>query len=249
MCSSTIDDVAIFFDFENIWISLRNQSGKNPDFQLIMDWFSQFGRVVFSQAYADWKIHNSFTRPLEESGFVPVFVPTYTIGKNGQQTVKNAVDMHIAVDATELLYTHPNIQVFGLLAGDKDYLPLVNRLRSRGKTVVVLSVESCTSKRLEGAVDKLVYYKQIVPKAPKNVPEIFLTLKTAVTQLETEGKRTILTAIKQKMRTILGSFNEKEHKRPDGKPFKKFLDFVQEAEQLGLVKLIKNDSGYEVKLA
>lgn len=257
MYQQALEDVALFFDFENIAISLWKHKKENPDFQKIMDFLGRYGRLVMARAYADWVAQDSFVVPLRATGFSPIYVPTYTNGKNGNRAKKNAVDMQIAVEATDTLRTHPNINTFVLLTGDKDYLPLVHKLRSQGKTVIALAVKDSVSQELKDAVDEMVYYRQIltdkeetnVVAQTQKVPAVFANLIQAVKEVEAAGKRTILTRIKQKMVEMLGSFDERKHKKKDGTPFSRFLEFVQEAERLGIVALINGEKGYEVKLA
>ena len=47
-------DVAVFIDFENVYVSVRDKLDANPNFESIMDRCEDFGRVVIARAYADW---------------------------------------------------------------------------------------------------------------------------------------------------------------------------------------------------
>jgi len=249
------EDIALFFDFENISISLRKQNEPGPNFKKIMTWFSQLGRVVLARAYADWTAHKTFLMPLQANDFDPVFVTTHTSYGNGGTAVKNAVDMQIAVEATAVSYTHPNITTFGLLTGDKDYLPLVQHLRGMGKKVIVLAVQDCTSTLLKKAVDSFVSYREMLVQlngnSSQNTPmpdPIFGTLLQAIRELEAGGKPPILASIKNQMDANMGGFNPKAYKRADGSHYGRFLSFVKEAQRLGLVHITKSGSTYTVKL-
>ena len=46
-------DVAVFIDFENVYVSVRDKLDANPNFEMIMDRVEDFGRVVIARAYAD----------------------------------------------------------------------------------------------------------------------------------------------------------------------------------------------------
>ena len=50
---------------------------------------------------------------------------------------KNAADMKLCVDAMETLYTRQEVRTYILVAGDRDYIPLINHLREHACTVVV----------------------------------------------------------------------------------------------------------------
>ena len=47
-------DVAVYIDYENLYISLRSTVGQNPNFDIIMDKCREFGRLTICRAYADW---------------------------------------------------------------------------------------------------------------------------------------------------------------------------------------------------
>ena len=47
-------DVAVFIDFENVYVSVRDKLDANPNFEMIMDRCEDLGRVVIARAYADW---------------------------------------------------------------------------------------------------------------------------------------------------------------------------------------------------
>lgn len=254
MYQSTVEDVALFFDFENISISLRKQGGQKPNFKKIMAWFSQFGRIVLAKAYADWATHYTFLAPLQSNDFDPVFVTTYS--GNGQGAVKNACDMQIAVDATAVSFNRPHISTYGLLTGDKDYLPLVNHLRSMGKRVIVLAVAESASIFLKKAVDLFVPYREMLaqvdgrtlPAGPQIDPA-FELLVQALEQLKTEGKEPVLARVKSQMdKMIPGGFDPKAHKRANGTNYGRFLSFLKEAERQGLVQLMKKENDTIVKL-
>jgi hypothetical protein len=47
-------DVAVFIDFENVYVSVRDKLDANPNFEIIMDRCNELGRVILARAYADW---------------------------------------------------------------------------------------------------------------------------------------------------------------------------------------------------
>lgn len=252
MYQSAVEDVALFFDFENIFISLRKQGGQKPNFKKIMTWFSQFGRIVLARAYADWASHDTFLAPLQSNDFDPIFVTTYG---NGQGTLKNAVDMQIAVDATAVSFNRPHISTYGLLTGDKDYLPLVNHLRSKGKKVIVLAVADSASLFLKKAVDLFVPYREMLAQVDgrllevgQQIDPVFQLLVEALEQLRAKGKEPVLARVKSQMDTMTGGFDPKAHKRADGTHYGRFISFVKEAVRLGLVRLVQNENDIVVEL-
>ncbi len=70
-------DVAVFIDFENIYISVRNRYDANPNFESIMDLCQRYGRVTIARAYADWYRYPRVTNALYANAIEPMYVPTY----------------------------------------------------------------------------------------------------------------------------------------------------------------------------
>jgi uncharacterized protein (TIGR00288 family) len=247
------EDAVVFFDFENIVYSLRNRLGENPNFEVLMDKCQEYGRIVLARAYADWSRHNTVIAPLQASGFDPVFVPTYFYESKEQKARKNAVDIHIAIEAVEVMYSQPHINTFILITGDKDFIPLANALRRNGKTVIAIGVQGTTSPYMEQATDEFAFYHQLFPdtRDKKRKPEqkdIYKVLVDVVEKLQSEGQKTVFPQVKHTMIEILGSFDEKDYKDGKGANFNRFKDFILEAQRLGHVQLVTTGSVNEVLL-
>ena len=136
-------DVAVFIDFENVYVSVRDKLDANPNFEMIMDRCEDLGRVVIARAYADWYRYPRVTSALYANGVEPMYVPTYyydrDLGRTGR-AIKNSVDMNLCIDAMKTLYTNTNIARFVLATGDRDFIPLVNSIRQQGKEVIIIGL-------------------------------------------------------------------------------------------------------------
>lgn len=160
-------DVAVFIDFENVYVSVRDKLDANPNFESIMDRVSDFGRVVIARAYADWYRYPRVTSALYANGIEPMYVPTYyydrEMGRTGR-AIKNSVDMNLCVDAMKTLFTNPNIAKFVLATGDRDFIPLVNTIRQQGKEVIVIGIGGAASAHLAQSADEFIFYESLVGK-------------------------------------------------------------------------------------
>lgn len=67
---------------------------------------------------------------------------------------KNAADMGLCIEAMKTLYTRPEIDTFVLMAGDRDYIPLVQHLRQSGRSLLVCSFRATTSGDLLNLVEE-----------------------------------------------------------------------------------------------
>ena len=253
MSQLLVEDVALFFDFENIAIPLWKQGGSKPNFKKIKTWFSRFGRVIVAKAYADWTSHRAFLAPLQSNDFEPVYVKTHS--GNGHMAVKNACDMQIAVDATAVSFTHPHITTFGLLTGDSDFIPVVNHLRRMGKKVIVMAVQDSASAQIKKAVDHFVTYHEMLaqldgrsPVAAPPIDPVYDFLVGALKQILGEGKEPVLARVKTQLDKNTGGFDPKAYKNSKGENFDRFLSFVEEAGRLGFVRIVRQGNKIVVEL-
>jgi uncharacterized protein (TIGR00288 family) len=165
-------DVAVFIDFENVYVSVRDKLDANPNFEMIMDRCEDFGRVVIARAYADWYRYPRVTSALYANGIEPMYVPTYyydrEMGRTGR-AIKNSVDMNLCIDAMKTLFTNTNIAKFVLATGDRDFIPLVNSIRQQGKEVIIIGVGGAASAHLAQSADEFIFYESLVGKQPTDL--------------------------------------------------------------------------------
>lgn len=235
-------DVALFVDFENVYISVRQVYNQNPNFEIIAEKAAEYGRVIISRAYADWYRYQRITNALYANGIEPVYVPTYYYGQNPQHSnaIKNSVDIHMVIDAMRTLYTHDNISTYIFVTGDRDFIPLMNAIRQYGKECIVIGVAEAASSHLAQSADEFHFYHQlaedIVPETKTKDPYDVLVEAIGLAR-ERENEATFAT-LKLLMQELMGSFDERRFKSKEGKNFAKFKDFAKEAERRGKVQVV-----------
>jgi uncharacterized protein (TIGR00288 family) len=247
-------DVAVFIDFENIYISVRNRYDANPNFESIMDLCQRYGRVIIARAYADWYRYPRVTNALYANAIEPMYVPTYHYdrdeGRIGR-AIKNSVDMHLCIDMMKTLYAFNNIETFVLITGDRDFIPLINAVRQLGKRTVVIGVAQATASHLAQAADEFIYYSQVVEDVGVDKEadrDPYAALVEAVTIARTRGHVSTLATLKLLMLELMPNFDEARVKDRDGRPYARFKDFVREAQTRGLVQIFSSGSVNEVLL-
>ncbi|MBI1800136.1 MAG: NYN domain-containing protein [Chloroflexi bacterium] len=250
-------DVAMFIDFENIYISVLAEYEVNPDFEALIEKAQSFGRVAVAQAYADWTPYSHYINAIHAYEIDPIYVPAYHYGEGGKQrggAIKNSVDMFLCINAMKMLYSHPNIQTFVLVTGDRDFVPLVKTIREFGKRAVVIGVAGAASAHLAQAADEFFFYHQITDnlKPPEKekvkARDPYDTLIEAVKLARQRGYVATLASLKLLMTELIGDFDESKYKDSRGKPIQRFKDFVKEAERKGKVKLFSTGTINEVFL-
>ena len=158
----------------------------------------------------------------------------------------------LAVECSDFLHNHPQVDTYVLVTGDGDFIPLVSLLRSKGKNVVVIGVSEATSYHLIESADHFVSYASLLKEdraartqdrePKKEAADPYEELVRAVQTLKKGGKTRVLGQVKQQMIVQLGSFDERNA------GFKKFKDFVVEAERRGLVNTVDQDLEIQVYL-
>jgi uncharacterized LabA/DUF88 family protein len=249
------EDLAVFIDWENIYISTVTEYNSKPNVSAILEKASEYGRMVSATAYADWTDGDFRQAPptLYSNGISPRYISArYFPGGKSQKRRTNSIDVMLAVECSDFLHGHPQVDTYVLVTGDGDFIPLVSLLRSKGKNVVVIGVSEATSYHLIESADHFISYASLLEedraartqdKAPKKeAADPFKELVRAVQTLKRGGKTRVLGQVKQQMIVQLGSFDERNA------GFKKFKDFVVEAERRGLVNTVDQDLELQVYL-
>ena len=149
-------NLAVFCDFENLAIGARDGRLGAFDIQMALERMLDKGRVLIKRAYSDWKRYSDDRRPMHEAGFELIEVPH--VSYSG----KNSADIHLVVDALDLCYTRPHIDMFVIMSGDSDFSPLVRKLRENNKRVIGMGVKNATSDLLVENCDEFIYYDDLV---------------------------------------------------------------------------------------
>lgn len=111
--------IALLIDCEN---------AKPDSIHGILSELAERGTINIRRAYGDWKVQGGWEQKLHPFAIQPIQQFAYTKGKN-------AIDMCMAIDAMDLLYTE-RLECFALVTSDSDFTPLVLKLLSKGKSVI-----------------------------------------------------------------------------------------------------------------
>lgn len=143
--------VALLIDCEN-----ANRSSIDG----ILSELAQRGTINIRRAYGNWKHQAGWEEKLHPFGIQPIQQFAYTKGKN-------AIDMCMAIDAMELLFTE-KIDAIALVTSDSDFTPLVLRLLAKGKVVIGLG-ESKTPDPFKKACSIFIHtdnFREPTPEHP-----------------------------------------------------------------------------------
>ena len=152
------DDVsmALFCDFENVALGVRDAQYEKFDIKPILERLLLKGSIVVKKAYCDWERYKSFKAGMHEANFELIEIP------HVRQSGKNSADIRLVVDALDLCYTKSHVNTFVIISGDSDFSPLVSKLRENAKRVIGVGVKQSTSDLLIANCDEFIYYDDIV---------------------------------------------------------------------------------------
>ncbi|MBW2417605.1 MAG: NYN domain-containing protein [Deltaproteobacteria bacterium] len=253
--------IAVFVDFENLALGVRDMKSGNFQVNLILKRLLEKGRIVFKRAYCDWSQYRNDVREFHQQGIEMVDIP------RSKMSGKNSADIHMVVDALDLCYSKNHIDAFALLTGDSDFSPLVSKLKENNKRVIGCGVKNSTSNLLINNCDEFIYYDDLVrdsqkprlaPKQRKSAAkaksgggkkaesaaespatgeegekqsEALDQLLEIVRSLELEYDPLWGSMIKQAIRRVYPGFNERYY------GYKNFADLLEDAEDLGYLRI------------
>ena len=120
MKDTNVEHLAVLIDAENI---------SHHRIKAILEDIAGIGDVLAKRIYGDFSTQNNqpWIDYMKDLAIVPVFQPSYTVGKNSS-------DIALVIDAMELLFTG-RYDGFCLVTSDSDFTRLASRIREQGVKV------------------------------------------------------------------------------------------------------------------
>lgn len=236
-------NIALLLDFENLIIPFtRKGRERHVPMEPIVDFLEDnFGNVIFRRAYADWadRKFGAYQRELQDLGVEMLQVP-----KPSKRSTKNSADILLTADAVECLLIRPFIDVFAIVSGDSDTGPLITKLKSHGKTVVVIGPdEKSTARHVINLADRFKFYGDIISPAPTDKAEPVENPEDAVKELLRKAGEPVESAnLKRKLLQMsrFKDFNEK------ALGFKSWTGFLNSLDGVDVIR--RSDLGIDVDL-
>lgn len=210
------NDVAIFLDLDNLVIGAK-QVNLTFDINLVLDHIKKVtnGRIVMRQAYGAGRQSQDILQDLAQAGF------TVQSATRINSFGKNLADMQIVVNAMDTLIDGHQYNTYVLMSGDRDFTPLVQSLRKRGKCVIGVGIKHTTSSSLVALCDQYFYYEDLIPKKELSETDVEALLVKARDELLQSKNQTRASLLKQRMTDLsYGGFNTSTYSESN---FSKFL--------------------------
>jgi len=141
---------AVFVDFENLFLSLRNreellgQRTRESSLSILetlkVKLQSDKAPMVLGRSYAAFDTYPGMevAHDLALMGFDPQYVLT---GHGG----KNSADVQLACDVCRVLYRRPDIDAIVIVSGDRDFIPIARQVLEENRELRVVAIPDTTS--------------------------------------------------------------------------------------------------------
>jgi len=252
--------LAVFIDFDNIQIGVKDTLGKEFDVSLVLEALKERGEVVTKVAYGDWPRAGEQSRQMTQHA---VQMVQRNVTPRGD---KNGADINLALDALEMAFTRHHINTFAIVGGDSDFIALVEKLKQYDKRVFVVGGRAFTSNILQRNCTEFIAYENLLrsgaggdgsrSRASRRgeasgrvslethpLGDALPNVQRALKILEDREVAPQLGLLKSTLLQLDSTFTERDFGATS------FLEFVQKMEAANLVKLRRTDRGYLVELA
>ena len=259
MPGSEARSLAVFCDFENVALGVREAKYAQFDMGKVLERLLAKGSIVVKKAYCDWERYKEFKATMHSASFELIEIP------HVRQSGKNSADIRMVVDALDLCYTKAHVDTFVIVSGDSDFSPLVSKLRENNKTVIGVGVKNSSSDLLINNCDEFIYYddlvrqeeqkrraskkrKEAAPAGQDKKQEAYdLLLGTLEALVAERGAEEKIwgSMVKQALKRRNPGFNETYY------GFRAFSDLLEEAGEKGLIRLDPDEKsgGYIIRPA
>ena len=245
--------IAVFVDFDNIQIGVKETLGKDFDVSIVLEALKERGEVVSKVAYGDWPRASEYSRQMTQHA---IHMVQRSVTPRGD---KNGADINLALDALEMAFTHNHINTFVIVGGDSDFIALVEKLKQYDKRVFVVGGRQFTSGILQRNCHEFISYENLL-KTGSDGGRTTRTQRSAARSAEGRSLSTAMPNIQRALQILaerevapqLGllkstllqldaTFSERDFGAGS------FLEFIQKLRKAGLVEMRRTDRGYLVE--
>jgi len=250
--SDTKLKIAVFIDFDNIEIGVKNTLNAQFDIGVVLEALKERGDVVSKTAYGDWTRAGDYSRSLTQHA-TKLVQRNLTPGGD-----KNGADINLALDALEMAFTHPHISAYVIVGGDSDFISLVEKLKQYDKQIFVVGGRSFTSQVMQRNCHEFIAYENLIggrgrgerggrgPSGPvgaqASVDQVVPLLRRALKVLTDREVSPQLGLLKSTMLQLDSTFSERTYGAST------FRDFAEKLAAAGAVTLRESGRNILVEL-
>jgi uncharacterized LabA/DUF88 family protein len=242
--------LAVFIDFDNIEIGVKNTLGTSFDAGLVLEALKERGEVVSKTAYSDWQRAGGYSRALTQHA-IKMVQRNLTPGGD-----KNGADINLALDALEMAFTHSHINAFVIVGGDSDFISLVEKLKQYDKKVFIVGGRQFTSGILQRNCHEFIAYENLAgagassrrhvgreapsARASASIEQAIPLVDRALKVLLERDVSPQLGLLKSTLLQLDSTFSERSFGAGS------FRDFAQKLEKAGVIRVHQGKGGWLV---
>lgn len=238
--------LAVFIDFDNIEIGVKNTLNAAFDAGLVLEALKERGEVVSKMAYSDWQRAGGYSRALTQHA-IRMVQRNLTPGGD-----KNGADINLALDALEMAFTHPHINAFVIVGGDSDFISLVEKLKQYDKKVFVVGGRQFTSGIMQRNCHEFIAYENLTGAGRRSggarggrteradLAQAVPLVKRALSVMLERDVDPQLGLFKSTLLQLDSTFNERTYGAGT------FRDFAQKLEKAGVLRVHQGRGGWLV---
>ena len=258
--SNTSDRIALFVDLEN-FVGFCLELGLPLDLSAEIKKLSEHGRISIRRSFGDiYKMpmegrrRQELRKMLQSSLVQHEDVPHYN-------KYKNTADIRLVIEALSIAYTYPDIDIFVVIAHDRDYMPLFSKLREIGKTIIGIGSSRDSVGELYRSSCDIFYYHDTLSllhqqslinemTAPAcfdmpiqngssiivqgNLEEAVALLVEAINAVEMNGKKPVGSAVAIMMRNLKSDFDVTDY------GLTSFKELCQVSSERGIISISRH---------
>ena len=240
--------IAVFIDFDNIEIGVKNSLGSQFDVGAVLEVVKERGEVVTKVAYGDWTRATDYGRSMSQHA---IHMVQRNLTPGGD---KNGADINLALDALEMAFTHSHINAFVIVGGDSDFITLVEKLKQYDRKVFVVGGRSFTSQVMQKNCTEFMAYEDILgitsrgrqsggrARVSNDIAAAMPLIRRAIKLLADREMTPNLGLLKSTLLQLDSSFSERAYGAGT------FRDFVEKLARAGHLALKGADRSFYVEL-
>ena len=193
-----------------LFVDLENCGGKKSMLMDVIERVKIRGDILIGKVYGYTDSYSDLKETLLSNTFT--VVPSLRYGRNQ----KNSLDIQLVIDALDVAFRNELIDIFCIVSGDSDYVPLVGKLKSMGKFVLGISRSEAASNVFMNACSEFQFLESVASGKERPAAAVgeALTLKDVndliVTILEDNGSGEMLASeVKGVLLRLRPNFSEK----------------------------------------
>ncbi|UCD84224.1 MAG: NYN domain-containing protein [Deltaproteobacteria bacterium] len=237
---------ALFIDFNNFILSMKDAFNEKTDEECLNILLKiitnmrekESNMLILSRAYADWETWGHI--PAQSSLMLINVEPRFVLDKPG----KSSADIKLSLEALEILLTRSEIEKFIIIGGDRDYIPMVSRIKEGMKEVEVYGFKNISLSgdlaAIVGGDENVKNVVEMVEEMAKGSESVKVEEKVEEKVVEGKGKEK---KKKKKAEEKISAPNDKFYLGPDylSRTIKQILDAEQKYKgEIWLSPFLKN---------